>query len=117
MITGIEDLAIIVNSEKTVDFYLKLGFQEVFRKIRETDTVVILEGYGIKIVLFVDPTHPIRHSEPEYCGIRGFALKVDGIEKTAEELGLVISPISYNWIGTRYAYIKDPDGNPIQLHE
>ena len=117
MVKELEHLAIIVSSERTVDFYLKLGFKEVFRKLRETDTVVILEGYDIKIVLFVDPTHPIRHSEPEYCGIRSFAFKVDGIEKTAEEMGLVTSSISYNWFGTRYAYIEDPDGNLIQLHE
>lgn len=117
MITGVDHLAIIVSSEKVVDFYQKLGFKEVFRKRRENDVVVILKGYDTKIDLFVDSTHPNKPVETEYLGIRCFAFKVDEIEKTVEEMGLIISTISYDWFGKRYTYIKDPDGNLIQLHE
>ena len=117
MIKGLDHLTIIVSSEETVDFYRKLGFTEVFRKKREFDTVVILEGINIKIELFIDSTHPCRPLEPEFLGMRYLALKVDEIEKTAEEMGLIMSPISYDWIGIRYSYVKDPDGNLIQLHE
>ena len=40
-------IAIIVSSEKSLVFYKLLGFNEVFRKVRKTDTVVLMEGNGI----------------------------------------------------------------------
>lgn len=117
MIQGIHHFAIIVSSEASVDFYKKLGFQETFRKERKYDTVVLLNGYGMQIEMFVDPNHPERATKPENIGLRHLALKVDRIEHTVEEISLEIGPIMNDWGGVRFAYTTDPDGLPIELHE
>lgn len=49
MITGVHHIAIISSTEKNVEFYKCLGFEEIFRKSREYDTIVLLEGYSIQL--------------------------------------------------------------------
>ena len=117
MIEGIHHIAIIVSSEKTVDFYKKLGFTEFFRKERAYDTVVLLEGYGTKLELFIDPNHPGRATNPENLGLRHMAIKVDNIEETVRRYNLTIESIEQDWMGIRFAYFEDPDGLQIELHE
>lgn len=117
MIKGVDHFAIIVSSEEVVSFYKKLGFQESFRKKRSHDTVVLLDGFGIRMEIFIDPRHPMRATKPENLGLRHLALKVDRIEKTVEELKIKIGTIQNDWTGVRFAYAKDPDGNPVELHE
>lgn len=117
MITGVDHFAIIVSSEEVVSFYKKLGFKEVFRKKRSHDTVVLLDGFGIRMEIFIDPRHPMRATKPENLGLRHLALKVDRIEKTAEELKIKMGTIQNDWMGVRFAYTKDPDGNVVELHE
>lgn len=117
MITGIHHFAIIASSKSSVDFYKKLGFQETYRRERKYDTVVLLEGHGMQIEMFVDPNHPERATNPENIGLRHLALKVEKIEDTVAELGLEIGPIMNDWIGVRFAFTADPDGLPIELHE
>ena len=116
MITGIHHLAVIVSSESSVAWYEKLGFKEFLRKERNYDTVVLMYGHGIQIELFVDPSHGAR-SKPEPLGLRHLALRVDNIEKTAEELDLDIGPVMDDWTGIRFAFAADPDGNVVELHE
>lgn len=117
MITGMHHFAIISSSEESVKFYERLGFQETFRKERKYDTVVLLAGYGMQIEMFVDPNHPDRATNPENKGLRHLALKVDNVEKAADEIGLEIGPVMNDWVGVRFAYTSDPDGLPIELHE
>ena len=126
MINGIQHLAIIVSEEKSVAFYKCLGFEETFRREREYDEVVMLEGHGMTLLLFVDPKHPARAACPENYGLRNLAFKVDQLESSMEEVqrameaaGVEIkfSPICTNWLGARYVFFKDPDGQPIGLHE
>lgn len=40
MVLGAHHLALIASSEASVEFYSKLGFTEIFRKVRAYDTVV-----------------------------------------------------------------------------
>ncbi len=117
MIQGIHHFAIISSMDASVDFYKKLGFQELFRKERNYDTVVLLEGYEIQLEIFVDPNHPKRATNPENIGLRHLALKVDNIEETVAELGIEIGPVMNDWVGVRFAFTADPDGLPIELHE
>ena len=117
MIQGIHHFAIIASSEESVHFYEKLGFHETFRRERKYDTVVLLEGYGMQIEMFVDPNHPERETNPENMGLRHLALKVEKVEETVEELGLEIGSIMNDWVGVRFAFTADPDGLPIELHE
>ena len=122
MITAIHHIAIIISSENSIEFYKLLGFSETFGKIREYDTVVLMEGHGINLEMFIDPRHP---ASPEFepIGVRHFALKVDNIEEELQRLehaaSSVIrsSSIMEDWIGKRFCYIYDPDGLAIELNE
>jgi len=121
MIKAFHHIAIILSSEEHLKFYERLGFRESFRKRREYDAIVLLEGYGLQLEVFIDSRHPKRESgllEP--LGVRHFALKVDEIEKTIAGLGLAksdVGPVMQDWVGERFCFIKDPDGNVIELHE
>ena len=126
MIKGLQQISMIVSSEKTVAFYEMLGFKESFRKERGYDTVVILEGFDVKLLMFVDPKHPVRATDPENLGLRNFVLRVDNLEKTmeeikrnAEELNLCVTfgPIQKDWHDARFVFLQDPDGLPVGLHE
>lgn len=117
MIRGIHHVAIIASSEASVSFYAKLGFRETFRKERHYDTVVLMEGHGMQLELFIDPNHPDRAVQPENKGLRHFALQVDSIEKTQKELGLAIGTVMHDWQNIPFVFITDPDGLPIELHE
>lgn len=117
MITGFHHFAIIVSSEKSVEFYTRLGFEEFYRKDREHDTVVLLKGYGSEIEMFIDPSHPSKEDSVEPLGIRHICLAVENIEETVEKLSLEHTPIKNDWIGRKYCYLTDPDGNKVELHE
>lgn len=117
MITGLHHFAIIVSSEKSIPFYEKLGFRVHYAKKRRCDKIVLLDGYGIQLEMFIDSKHPSRTTNPENLGLRHLALKVNMIEKTVEELGIKSGPVMKDWIGMRFCFVMDPDGLPIELHE
>ena len=115
MILGLHHIAIIVSSEASVDFYKELGFKETYRVTRVNDAVVLLDGFGFELELFVDPDHPSRANNPENIGLRHFALRVSDIDEFAVRYG--VAQINKDWQGEKYFYIKDPDGLPIEIHE
>lgn len=120
MITGIHHVSILSSSEESIVFYQKLGFEVSFRKDRDRDIIVLMDGHGMQIEMFIDASHPERASNPENLGLRHFALKVDNIEATIEELaakGIVCGEIGTDWTGVKYCYTEDPDGLPVELHE
>ena len=115
MITGFHHFAIISSSEESIYFYRKLGFLEISRINRDYDTVVVLEGYGLEIEVFIDPKHPARPCHPECFGIRHLALQVDDVEKAAQEFNC--GPVQKDWFDEKYCFTKDPDGLTIEFHE
>ncbi|MBE5870550.1 MAG: hypothetical protein E7294_04735 [Lachnospiraceae bacterium] len=128
MILGVHHISFIVSSEKCVEFYKILGFTEFYRKERAYDLIILLEGYGIQLELFVDPRHPKRaEAMDEPLGLRHMAFKVANIECEIERLSnacnlqldheLQVDKISADWIGERYVFIRDLDGNVVELHE
>ena len=122
MITGLHHIAIIVSSERSIDFYRLLGFQETFRKKRKYDTAVLMGGYGLQLEAFIDANHPGR-GEQEPIGLRHFALRVEKLEAEIERLKrestevIEVGPIMEDWTGVRFCFIKDYDGLSIELHE
>ena len=118
MITGFHHIALLISSEKSLDFYKGLGFIESFRKQRANDCIVLLDGFGMQLEVFIDNRHPGRVldlSEP--FGTRHFSLKVNDLEETVRMLNLEHTDIGSDWTGIKYCYIQDPDGNQIELHE
>lgn len=115
MITGIHHFSIISSSDKSVAFYESLGFSEILKKKREYDTIVLMEGYGVEIELYIDPIHPKRATNPENIGLRNFALKVDSCQEIKNHYDC--GAIQQDWFGKNYCFTFDPDGLPIQFHE
>lgn len=126
MITQVHHIALIVSSDRCLEFYKLLGFKESFRKERKYDTAVLMYGHGMQLEIFVDSNHPNRYEygDVEPTGLRHFALQVDGTledemerlkEESAEELNF--GPIMNDWRGVRFVFVKDPDGAVIELHE
>lgn len=119
MITGIHHVAIIASHERSIVFYKQLGFNEIFRKVRSNDTVVLMEGFGFQLEIFVDPNHPKKADGPEPYGLRHLALHVDNLAKTLKQFKWIdgVGPIMSDWVGTNYCFIEDPNGLKIELHE
>ena len=38
-------------------------------KVGNKNTIVLLEGYGIQLEMFIDPNHPERSVNPERIGL------------------------------------------------
>lgn len=121
MITAFHHIALIISKEEHLSFYRNLGFQEVYRKVRSYDVVVLMDGYGMELEIFIDKNYSPRDSEP--LGLRHFALKVDGkLEDEIDRLrnanqAVLDCQIMSDWRGERFVFLKDPDGTVIELHE
>ncbi len=123
MIVAVHHIAIIVSSEESLDFYKLLGFRENYRRVRDYDTVVLMNHEcGIELEIFVDPRHPKNSIDGRELpiGYRHMALKVDNLESEAERLrslGIDVGDIVTDWKGQRYCFVKDYDGIVVELHE
>lgn len=119
MFDGLHHVAIICSSEKTVEFYRALGFAVESRKERPEchDVLVWMRGYGIALEVYVDATHPPRLSDPEAMGLRHFALHACDFDKTLKTLAHLSPTAVRQTPRGRIAFIRDPDGLPIEIHE
>lgn len=122
MITGVHHIAIIISSEDHLSFYRLLGFDECFRKVRAYDTVVLMEGNGIELEIFIDGNH--KTYQTEHLGLRHIALKVSSpLENEIVRIinasvdAIDISPVMRDWKEERFVFMKDPDGTVVELHE
>ena len=110
---GLDHIALIVSSEESLRFYEKFGFRETDRFERNYDTVVFMKCGDIILEIFVDPKHPERMNNPEAKGLRHIAFTVEKIE----DLDMEIEEIRTDWFGRRFTFVKDPDGQPIEIKE
>ena len=92
-----------------------------YARPERADEILMLEGYGFTIELFVESGRPARPTEPEAYGLRHLALHVDDVRKTVAQIiaaGYEAEPIRQNpFNGKLLTFVKDPDGLPIELHE
>ena len=125
MLEGTHHIAIIASDEqRALDFYInKLGFtleketwrpaqQDYLRMLRLGDTV---------IELFIHPDAPQRVTDPEALGLRHLAFQVTDIEAARDWLnsrGIETEPIHDDTAnGGHYVFFRDPDGQPLELHD
>ena len=125
MLGGTHHIAIIASDEqRALDFYInKLGFtleketwrpaqQDYLRMLRLGDTV---------IELFIHPDAPQRVTGPEALGLRHLAFRVTDIEAARDWLnsrGIETEPIHDDTAnGGHYVFFRDPDGQPLELHD
>ena len=98
----IHHVAIIVSDyAKSRHFYVDLG--------------------SCELEIFGKADAPKRVNNPEACGLRHLAFKVECIEKTVaelEKLGIECEPIRWDdFTQKKMTFFKDPDGLPLELHE
>ena len=112
------------NWEKAREFYIeKLGFEltrEVYRPAQD-DYLRMLSQGDTTLELFIRPDAPQRVNNPEAMGLRHLAFHVEDIEPVVRWLndrGVETEPIREDLInGGRFAFFKDPDGLPLEIHE
>lgn len=125
MFDVIHHVAIIVSDyEKSKKFYVEqLGFpiiRENYRKDRN-DYKLDLKVGNVELEIFGVEKAPSRVTEPEACGLRHLAFKVDNIEEIVKCLnskGIQTEPIRLDeYTQKRMTFLRDPDNLPIELHE
>ena len=120
MISALNHIAIIVSSEESISFYEKFGFVVTERISRSYGSVVFMECSGIVLEIFIDSNHPERLSGPEAKGLRHIAFTVRSLTDTVKALnksGIETEPIRQDWHGRNFTFVKDPDGQPIEIKE
>ena len=125
MFDTIHHVAIIVSDyEKSKKFYVEqLGLpiiRENYRKERN-DYKLDLKVGDIELEIFGMENVNNRVTEPEDCGLRHLAFKVENIEETVKSLnlkGVQTEKIRLDeYTQKRMTFFRDPDGLPIELHE
>ena len=121
----IHHVAIIVSDyQKSHHFYVDLlGFSVIREHYREAqnDYKLDLQLGDCELEIFGKADAPKRVNNPEACGLRHLAFKVNNIEETVQELaslGIECEPIRWdNFTNKKMTFFKDPDGLPLELHE
>ena len=125
MLEGTHHIAIIASDEqRALDFYInKLGFtleKETWRPARK-DYLRMLRLGDTVIELFIHPDAPQRVTGPEALGLRHLAFRVTDIEAARDWLnsrGIETEPIHDDTAnGGHYVFFRDPDGQPLELHD
>ena len=122
----LDHIAIIVSKLENLKFYEAIGFRETWRKERARDTVVMMEseaGSGensVVLEIFVDPNHPERASQPEAKGLRHIGFSVEDLDEMIGKLaeaGMDCEEVRTDWFGRKFTFVKDPDGQPVEIKE
>lgn len=125
MLNLIHHVAIIVSDyEKSRKFYveqLELPIiRENYRKERN-DYKLDLKVGNIELEIFGVENPPARVTQPEACGLRHLAFKVDDIEEAVKWLnskGIQTEPIRMDeYTQKRMTFFRDPDNLPLEIHE
>ena len=109
---------------KAKAFYIdKLGFElirEVYRP-EIGDYLRMLKQGDTVLELFIKPDYPERVTDPEAKGLRHLAFHVEDVDAAVAWLharGIQTEPIREDKVnGGRFAFFKDPDGLPLEVHE
>lgn len=125
MFEAIHHVAIIVSDyEKSRKFYVEqlglLIIRENYRQERN-DYKLDLKVGNIELEIFGMEGAPDRVTEPEACGLRHLAFKVDDIEEAVNWLnskGIQTEAIRMDeYTHKRMTFFRDPDNLPLELHE
>jgi len=121
MIKGFAHLCFIVSDlKKSVHFYCEgLGFRRGFDFVDDKGKV-----YGVYLHIggrsFIELFTGSIKEPLEGKSYKHFCLEVDNLEETVKELTakqIEFTPIKLGKDNSYQSWIKDPDGNQIELHE
>ena len=121
----VHHVAIIVSDyEKSREFYVeKLELPIIRENYREDrdDYKLDLQVGDIELEIFGVKNPPQRVTNPEACGLRHLAFKVDDIEEAVKwlnEKGIETEPIRWDsYTQKRMTFFRDPDDLPLEIHE
>ena len=121
----VHHVAIIVSDyKKAREFYVeKLELPIIRENYREErgDYKLDLQVGDIELEIFGVNNPPERVTNPEACGLRHLAFKVEDIEaavKWLNEKGIETEPIRFDpYTQKRMTFFRDPDNLPLELHE
>ncbi|MDO4430492.1 MAG: VOC family protein [Lonepinella koalarum] len=123
---GFHHIAIIASDyECSKRFYTQiLGAEilcETYRETRQSYKLDLRFSDGSQIELFSFPNPPERLTQPEACGLRHLAFKVEHIKSAVDFLaknGVECEPIRVDELtGRQFTFFQDPDGLPLELYE
>ncbi|MDA3979279.1 VOC family protein [Gallibacterium sp. AGMB14963] len=123
---GFHHIALIVsNYQISKHFYVDiLGaniIEETYREARDSYKLDLSFPDGNQIELFSFPITPPRPTNPEACGLRHLAFKVENIEQTITYLHqhqVECEPIRIDELtGKKFTFFKDPDGLPLEIYQ
>lgn len=125
LLNVIHHVAIIVSDyEKSRKFYVEqLELPVIRENYRENrgDYKLDLRVGNIELEIFCMKNPPARVTNPEACGLRHLAFKVEDIEEAVRWLhakGIETEPIRIDeFTGRRMTFFRDPDDLPLELHE
>jgi catechol 2,3-dioxygenase-like lactoylglutathione lyase family enzyme len=120
MIKGFAHICFNVSDlDASIAFYRKLGFAPAFEFLRDNG-----ERYGIYLHIggrcFIELFKGELAAPAEKQSYKHFCLEVDDIEATAGELrtrGIKVGEIKLGKDQSFQAWLADPDGNRIELHQ
>ncbi len=121
----VHHVAIIVSDyPKSREFYVnKLGFsvvREVYRP-EKRDWKLDLQLQGLELEIFGMENPPKRPTNPEACGLRHLAFRVEKVEEAVAwllEKGIECEPVRMDpYTNKAMTFFFDPDGLPLELHE
>ena len=125
LLNVVHHVAIIVSDyEKSREFYVeKLELPIIRENYREDrdDYKLDLQVGDIELEIFGVKNPQQRVTNPEACGLRHLAFKVDDIEEAVKwlnEKGIETEPIRWDsYTQKRMTFFLDPDDLPLELHE
>lgn len=104
--------------ERSVSWYQKLGFREVFRFSRQG------QPYGIYLEIapgsYIEIFENKELEQPINTGIVHFCLEtesMDGLMKEYDSAGITYTPQKLGCDDTWQIWLKDPDGNAFEIHQ
>ncbi|MCH7550834.1 MAG: VOC family protein [Proteobacteria bacterium] len=126
-ITGINHVGLRVRSLETARaFYEQLGFEFIVGPIGPEPVAVMLHPSGININFILNTTSDASASNvlmdlPEkHTGFTHIALEIDDLEAVQQQLAareITITETVELPDGTVFFFVRDPDGNVIELHK
>lgn len=125
-LNAVHHIAIIVSDYAAArSFYVdKLGFaviRENYRPERGDWKLDLSLNADTELEIFAPQNPPRRVTNPEACGLRHLAFRVDSVAETVralEALGIPCEPIREDaFTGKKMTFFRDPDGLPLELHE
>jgi glyoxylase I family protein len=126
MFTRLHHIAVICsNYTISRDFYTRvLGLpilSEVYREARDSHKLNLALPGGGELELFSFSNPPARLSRPEAAGLRHLAFAVADLDSAVARLATLGVPAEEIRVdeltSSRFTFIMDPDGLPIELYE